>query len=135
MMYPVRHLSVAIQAPPDQVYRFMVDIDTLPQWAGGLAGQTLEQEGEAWVTDSPMGRIGIRFVPTNAYGVVDHDVTLPDGEVNHNPLRVLPNGDGSEVVFTLYRLPRMDEAAFEQDAAQILRDLQTLKRLVEAVRA
>jgi hypothetical protein len=33
---------------------------------------------------------------------LDHDVTLPSGETLSNPMRVVPNGTGSEVVFTLF---------------------------------
>ncbi|MGQ3376416.1 MAG: SRPBCC family protein, partial [Caulobacteraceae bacterium] len=56
---------------------------------------------------------------------------LPNGVVVDNALRVVPNGDGAEVMFTLLRQPGMDDAAFESDAAHIARDLETLKRLME----
>lgn len=62
---------------------------------------------------------------------MDHDVTLPWGEVNHNPFRVMRNADGSEVVFTLFRLPRMSDADFDKDARLIETDLLTLKTLLE----
>lgn len=78
-----------------------------------------------------MGRVKVRFAEKNPYGVMDHDVTLPSGEVNHNPFRVLTNGDGGEVVFTLYKLPRMNDAQFDEDAAMISRDLKTLKEILE----
>ena len=48
-----------------------------------------------------------------------------------NPLRVLADGDGCEVVFTLRRQPGMDDEAFDADAAAIRRDLATLRRLLE----
>lgn len=48
-----------------------------------------------------------------------------------NALRVVPNGDGAEVMFTLLRQPGMDDTAFESDAAHIARDLETLKQLME----
>jgi hypothetical protein len=44
----------------------------------------------------------VRFVERNRFGVIDHDVTLPTRETVHNPLTVLPNGTGSEVVFTVW---------------------------------
>ena len=42
------------------------------------------------------------------HGVLDHDVTLPSGETVHNPMRVIPDGDGCEVVFTLGLLERTE---------------------------
>jgi hypothetical protein len=73
-----------------------------------------------------------RVAERNPYGVLDHDVTLPSGETVHNPLRVLRNDRGSEAVFTLYRRPGVSERDFEADSSAIRRDLETLKRLLEA---
>ena len=63
--------------------------------------------------------------------MLDHDVTMPDGEVVHNPLRVLRNDDGSEVVFTVYQRPGMTDEQFEQDAAAVAADLERLRALLE----
>lgn len=74
----------------------------------------------------------MKFAPQNSFGVMDHDVTLPSGEVNHNPFRALVNGKSTEVVFTLYRLPRMNDADFQHDTATIETDLKALKRILES---
>jgi hypothetical protein len=58
-------------------------------------------------------------------------VTLPDGETVTNPLRVLSEGSGSEVVFTLRRQPGMTDEAFEADATAVRTDLEALKQLLE----
>ena len=50
-----------------------------------------------------MGRIIFAYVPRNEYGVLDHHVTLPAGEVVYNPMRVIADADQCEVVFTLRR--------------------------------
>lgn len=63
--------------------------------------------------------------------MLDHDVTLLSGITIHNPMRVMPNAAGSEVVFSLFRLPGVSEETFEQDAAWVARDLQALKRALE----
>ncbi len=73
----------------------------------------------------------VRFAPANDFGVIDHTVTLPDGRIVENALRVVPNGDGAEVMFTLLRQPDMDDAAFESDAAHVALDLDTLAKLIE----
>lgn len=79
-----------------------------------------------------MGRTGFAFVPRNDYGVLDHDVTLPSGEIVYNPMRVIPNGEGCEVVFTLRRLPGMSEEEFARDAGLVAADLARLKRVLES---
>ncbi len=45
-----------------------------------------------------MGRVALAFVPRNDFGVLDHDVTLPSGETVYNPMRVIADGTGCEVV-------------------------------------
>jgi hypothetical protein len=82
-----------------------------------------------------MGRVGFAFVPRNEYGVLDHDVTLPTGEVVYNPMRVIADGNGCEVVFTLRRRPGMSDEEFARDADAVAADLSRLKRVLEGRRA
>jgi len=49
-------------------------------------------------------------------------------------MRVIPNGDGCECVFTLIRQEGMSDQEFANDRATIERDLKTLKNLVESDR-
>ena len=130
-MPPSLHLSVSIDRPAAEVYDYARDPANLPAWAAGLAGGIARVDGE-WVADSPMGRVVVRFAEVNPFGVLDHDVTLPDGTTVTNPLRVLPDGAGCEVVFTLRRAPGVTDAEFAADAAAVTADLATLKRVVEA---
>jgi len=126
-----RHLTVAIDRPAAEVYRYARDPAHLPAWAAGLAGGVRRERGE-WVADSPMGRVLVRFVPVNEYGVLDHDVVLPSGESVTNPLRVLPVGTGSEVVFTLRRRPGMTDEEWAADTAAVTADLESLRRVLES---
>ena len=128
------HLAVHVDRSAEEVYRFAADPARLPQWAAGLSG-SIEQRDGRWFADSPMGEVEVRFAPENAYGVLDHDVTLPDGTTVTNPLRVLPDGAGCEVVSTLRRGPGVTEEAFDADAAAVRTDLATLKALMEATPA
>lgn len=125
-----RHVSVSIDRPPQEVYAFAAEPENLPRWASGLGG-SVRKEGDGWIADGPMGQIEIRFAPTNDLGVLDHDITLPTGETVHNPMRVVPNGTGSELTFTLFRRPEMTHGDFEQDAKTVRKDLMTLKAILE----
>jgi uncharacterized membrane protein len=129
--FPARHISVSIRRPPADVYAFASEPANLPRWASGLSSGIEEIDGE-WVAESPMGRVRVALTARNDLGVLDHDVTLPSGETVHNPMRVLANGDGSEVVFTLYRRPGVSDAEYEADAAAVAADLERLKALLEA---
>ena len=127
----VQHISVFINRRPAEVYAFASDPRNLPRWAAGLARSEVRQEGDEWVADSPMGKVTIRFVPENPYGVLDHDVTLESGVTVHNPMRVVKNESGSEFIFTLFRQPDMSDARFAEDRAAVEKDLQALKEVLE----
>ena len=51
----VRHISVAINRSPREVYDFASKPENLPRWARGLAG-SIENVGGEWIAKSPMGR-------------------------------------------------------------------------------
>ena len=124
------HISERIGRPADEVYEYAVDPANLPVWAPGL-GSAVENVDGQWYVETPMGRVGFAFVERNAYGVLDHEVTLPSGEVIYNPMRVVRDGDGCEAVFTLRRLPGMSDEEFERDAKAVAGDLARLKKILE----
>ena len=130
-MSDVQNLSVHIACPPAEVYQFASDPMNLPLWAAGLARSQVRKEGDWWVMDAPFGKARVRFAERNAFGVMDHDVTLESGITVHNPMRVVPHGKGSEFIFTLIRQPGMTDAQFENDKAAVEKDLATLKNLLE----
>jgi hypothetical protein len=121
-MHHVQHISVFINRRPAEVYEFASDPRNLPRWAAGLARSEVRRKGDEWVADSPMGEIKIRFAPPNPDGVLDHDVTLESGVTVHNPMRVVPNREGSEFVFTLIRQPGMSDEKFAEDRGAVEKD-------------
>lgn len=125
------HVSIHIASSAEDVYAYASDPANLPEWAQGLGGSIEKIDGQ-WVAESsPMGRVVVTFAPDNALGVLDHDVTLPSGETVYNPVRVIADGVGSEVVFTLRRRPEMTDADFRRDADMVAADLARLKALTE----
>jgi hypothetical protein len=74
----------------------------------------------------------VRFSERNAYGVLDHSVTLPRGVTVYVPLRVVAKESGCELVLTLFRQPGMSDERFAADAQWVMRDLDVAKRLLEA---
>jgi hypothetical protein len=129
--HDARTISVSIDRDPQDVYTFVQRPTNLPKWAAGL-GSTIEQVGDAWVIQAPDGPANIRFAAHNPFGVLDHWVCPATGGEVYVPIRVIPNGEGSQLLFTLFRLPTMSADQFAGDAASVERDLSTLKGLLEA---
>ena len=110
-----RFVSEYIDRPAEAVYAFASDPANLARWAAGLGPDD-----------------GVAFAPRNEFGVLDHVVTTASGETVSVPMRVVPDGDGAEVVFTVRRPAGMTDAELDRDAGLVAADLATLKRLLEA---
>ena len=73
----------------------------------------------------------IRFTEPNSLGVLDHFVTTASGVEVYVPMRVLSNGTGSEVTFTLFRLQDVSDEKYAEDIKLVEQDLHTLKDQLE----
>lgn len=130
-MNPSITLSISIARSPDTIAAFVADPRNLPQWAGGFC-RSVRQVGNEWRVETGEGEIGLRFCGPVEHGILDHVLTLaPDLQVQV-PMRVVPNEEGSEVLFTLFQPPAMTAYRLEQDMALVQADLQRLKQLIEA---
>lgn len=96
------------------VYNYVVDPKNLPKWASGLNAA-----------------VKVRFVERNKYGVLDHYVSVDSGPEVYMPMRVFPNGEGCEVLITIFRHPGTSEERFVHDTQWVRRDLEALKALLE----
>jgi hypothetical protein len=121
--HQVRHISVSINRSPNEVYTFASNPENLPKWATGLGGSIKNVNGE-WIADAPMGKVKIKLAEKNKF-------VLESGVKVYNPMRVIANGKGSEIFFTLIRKPEMSDEKFAQDAAWVEKDLRMLKDLLE----
>ncbi|WP_181781860.1 SRPBCC family protein [Pseudonocardia pini] len=129
-MLPSTHVAVQVAAPAAAVYAFVTDPTNLPKWASGLADTEVVLREGRWISRSPMGEVEVSFVPRNEHGIADHDVTLPSGEVVANPIRILPNEEGCDVLFTVRRRPDMSAEDLARDVGLVRQDLETLARLL-----
>jgi hypothetical protein len=123
--------SISIAKEWRALYDHIWQPDYFPQWATGLSESHLRPDGDHWTADGPEGPIRIRFTPHNDFGVMDHWVDTGDETIVHVPLRVIENGDGAEVVLTLFRQPDMTDERFAADIKWVNRDLRALKALAE----
>jgi hypothetical protein len=97
-----------------EVYNFVLDARNLPKWASGI---------EAGAK--------VRFVERNKYGVLDHYVSIRSRPEVYVPMRVFPNGEGAEVLLTIFRQSGMNDQKFAEDTQWVRRDLEALKELLE----
>jgi hypothetical protein len=125
-----RTINVTIERDPQYVYEFVSAPANLPKWASGLSTSIEEVNGE-WLAETPQGPAKFRFVEHNNFGVLDHFVNAARGPEVYIPMRVVPNASGSELIFTVFRLPDVSEEQFERDIEWVQRDLNALKTFLE----
>lgn len=128
-----RTVSVTVDRPAAIVYDYLADPSNFPRWSEFLLSMRADR-GD-WIAATPQGEVRIRFVERNRFGVVDHYVTTPSGASVYVPLRVIPNGDHAEVLFTIFRLHDMTDQQFEADVGLVLTDLRNLCRVLESATA
>jgi hypothetical protein len=129
--HEVKSVSISINRPPDEVYRYLANGQNFPQWAPNFCRSIKKIGSGEWIADTTMGALKVRFVPDNEFRVADHYVTLSSGEEIQNPIRVLPNGTGSEVVFVVFRRAGLSDEEFRADWGTVQKDLEALKRVLK----
>ena len=128
-MYRTHTVSVGISADPAVVYAFASRPENLPVWAPGFV-HAIERRGESWFAQTSLGEAKVSFAPRNDFGVIDHDVEI-GSTTFHNAVRVIPNGAGSEVLFTAIQFPGVDDQQFKTDLEVVRSDLNKLRTVLE----
>lgn len=132
-MLASRTLGIAIELDWREAYEAVWRPEVFPKWATGLSMAPLEPAEDGWwKTEGPAGPVRIRFTARNGFGIMDHHVDTGSGAEIYVPMRIVANGQGAEVLFTLFRQPGISETAFAADVEWVVHDLATLKALVEA---
>jgi uncharacterized protein YndB with AHSA1/START domain len=123
--------TITIAAPAARVFDLLADPASLPRWAVGFA-RAIHATEEGWEVETPSGaRVPIRYVTQEAHGVVDfHTRPALQAEASAHA-RVLPNGDGAEVLFTQFQSPGLSDEAFAAQVRAVGHELVTLRALAE----
>jgi hypothetical protein len=125
------HVAERIDRSANDVYAYVSNPENLMAWAPGLGESVEKRDGDWFVQSEALGRVRVEFAPRNGFGVLDHVVTLESGQQFLNPLRVVPYGDGCEIVFSVRRPPGTPDADFTGDVARVTDDLARLKQILE----
>ena len=129
MLLKSKTVTISIDCSPSKLYAFVSNPSNLPQWAKTFCRSVEKSNGE-WVMETPQGKVKIRISGKNELGVLDHYITTPAGKEVLVPMRVVPNGSGSEVIFTVFQQPGMTDEGFLKDIGLVEQDLKSLKAVM-----
>lgn len=133
MALPAQTLSITVHRPANDVYAFLSAPANYGLWAEGF-GSRPEPTGtpDIWRFKMANGNNATaRFIPANPFRIADHYVYPGNGQEVYVPMRVVANGESSEVLFTLFRQPEMTDEMLAKDKAAVLKDLAKLKSVLE----
>ena len=125
-----RTLSVRINRPLRVAEEFLANPENWNQWAHGL-GKSIRRSQGRWIADEQDGSIEVRFTPKNKFGVVDHYLRRKSGLEIYVPMRLIENGRGCELLFTLFRDPGISDETYAADQEYVRQDLNALKKILE----
>jgi hypothetical protein len=118
--------TISIAAPPRAVLDVVGDPRRFPDWAPAFA-RSVRPEGDDWLVNTGAGEARIRVVVAAEQGTVD---VLDAGRPSRGAfLRVLPNGEGSELVFTLFFPDDAAEQGIAQQMATVEDELRAARSL------
>jgi|SRR5215207_1836470 hypothetical protein len=125
-------VTVTIDAPLATVAADLADPTTHHLWATEFfAGPVRPGEPGEFVAPVPMmgGEVRHRIDADVERGILDL-YFAPSGAPFGPPIpvRLVPNGDGVDVLWTLARFPGVSDQAWQQGLASMTRELQALKR-------
>jgi hypothetical protein len=120
--------SIAIDAPPEALVELLADGDRLPEWAPDFAPE-VHEEDDHWLVGSGEGQLRIRIRSSAELGTVD--ILSADDDRTGAFGRVIPNGDGSEFLFTLLFPPDTDGQAIAAQMEVVEGELERVRVLAE----
>jgi len=123
-------VTISINCLPSKIYDFVSSPSNLLKWGKTYCRSIKESNGE-WMMETPQGQVKIRIAGKNEFGILDHYITPPDGKEVLIPMRVVPNGTGSEGIFTVFQQPGPTDDGFSKDIGLVEQDLRSLRAVME----
>ena len=126
----MRHHTVTttLAAPPDDVFAYLADVKTLPEWATEFARELRLVDGRYKVVNG-LGEFFFEIRADAESGVIDMLAGPDEDALICFPTRVVatPAG-GSAYIFTMFQAPGQPDEQFEDQHASLLREFENLKR-------
>ena len=128
-----RTLNVQIHRPIAEVYAYLVNPANLAGWAPVVGGKPVRATGTpVWSFDGPRGTVLVYFTPLNAHFILDYKVHMDGGIMMAAYVRLIENGEGTELVHTSIQQPGIPDERFVSEEEWMRNDLLVLKTLLEA---
>lgn len=123
--------ATTIPAPPAEAFAFLADPENLPRWAVGFA-RAVRHDGNGWLVETAHGEVPVRVEADPERGTIDFCLGVAPGFEAVAYSRLVPNGDGTEYVFSQFQHPGMPDEVFAGQRAALAEELALLPILFRA---
>lgn len=122
--------SADIQASPEKVYAFLADPMNWPQYAVVNLRSVSPGQNGWFKAVTKFGEGELRINGVKEHGLFDHVWKDPQATWQVYS-RVVPNGDGSTVMMTLFKPPAMSDQQFDHSMEEMDIEMAKLKEILE----
>ncbi|MBI2008909.1 SRPBCC family protein [Candidatus Saccharibacteria bacterium] len=123
-------VSVSINAKPERVWEFVADLNNWKQFSD--FGKNLEKINEnEWVTHTSQGDIKVIPKFDKGHLLLDQICIIPSGEEQFIPYRVVPNGEGSELIMTNQQTATVSNKDYAEQLKWVKDELNNIKKIME----
>jgi hypothetical protein len=127
-----RTVTTVLPAPREEVFRYLSDIEKLPEWATEFARE-LKREGDRYKVVNNLGEYFFEIDADPDTGVIDMYAGPEPELMALFPTRVveLPGG-GTAYTFTMFQAPDMPDELFASQHASLQREFRNIEAVFSA---
>jgi hypothetical protein len=124
-----RTVTTVLPAPREEVFRYMSDIERLPEWATEFARE-LKRDGDRYKVVNNLGEYYFEIDADANTGVIDMYAGPEPGAMAVFPTRVVGLPDGSTAyTFTMFQGPGMPDELFDSQHESLQREFRNIERV------
>jgi hypothetical protein len=122
-----RTVTAVLDAPKDEVFSYLAEIENLPRWATEFARELKYEDGKAKVVNG-LGELYFEIDADPETGVIDMYAGPSEDALALFPTRVveLP-GTRSAYTFTMFQAPGMPDDLFASQHEALLREFENIR--------
>jgi hypothetical protein len=122
-----RTVTAVLDAPREQVFRYLADVENLPDWATEFARELKFEDGKAKVVNG-LGEFHFSIESDPETGVIDMYAGPTEEELAVFPTRVVELSGGKVAYsFTMFQGPEMPDELFESQYDALLREFDNIR--------
>jgi hypothetical protein len=122
-----RTVTTVLDAPAEDVFAFLSEVDNLPLWATDFARELKHVDGKVKVVNG-LGEMWFRIEADPATGVIDMYAGMSEKEMAVFPSRVVGLAPGrSAYSFTMFKAPGMSDELFEAQYRSLEREFDNIR--------